>query len=1013
MIRTGSLAGRVREQAILRGALEEALGGRTIAVLITGEAGIGKTRLVEQLADEAASTDARVAWGRGWDEGGAPAFWPWRTALRSLGVTLDTDSLADGPTPSELASPGMSAASQDGGARFRLFEAVRDALTGAASRTPLVVIIEDLHAADAASLELFRFIARDPLRSPLLLVGTSREEVPEERAAAHRDLDACTTRIQLRGLDEAGVTELLRELPHADSLPRPDQILDRTGGNPLFVAQIAQLPPEEILVAVPASAREAIDRRLNSLDDRTAHVLRVASVLGRRFEVAALANLAAVAPAEARVMLRSAEAIRLVVPEPDGFWAFVHDLVREAVLASWPPRQALEVHRGAAKFLDSVGAHPSEIAQHAWLGGAPDAADRCVRAGDEAFDSLGYEDAAEWFRRALETAPTEPRARIAILIRLATALHRVGEFAARRMHALEAARLARELNDGTTFAQAAVLAAGYSDTRHDPERTAVLEEALAGLDGTDSPLRARVMGELAQNLVIGSRTGGPDRAEEGLELAVEAVAAARRSGDQAVLGWALYGRHYALMRDETVLDERERLARELVEVASASGDSDLECIGHLWLAHDRLVAGSPAEFEELLRRASQLAARNRQPFTTWTTVFPAAGIALLRGRPDEGERLADEALAAGARTGFHDVFAVDANLRYYIARARHEVVPWFESLGFSLDAPPQETTLNPEITAIVLSAAGRLDEARAALRGLDEDFGTLAAACHRAVAHWHARDPSRAEALYGRLLPFRHLWSTALILVSANGPVELSLGQLACLLGRPDDAREHLAAARTQAEAFGAAGLVQMIDEAEATLHGVTPAAACTRVERSASLTREGGDWEFEFEGRRFRVRDTVGQGYLARLLSRPGREMHCVDLATSGAGAAVEGSPGAGLDDEAKAAYRRRVEELKADIDEAAAANDSGRVEKLEQELDFLLHELRVAVGLGGRDRKTGSTEERARLSVTRALKRALERIEQTDAALGRHLSATVRTGAYCVYQPDPAAPLEWDIRV
>ena len=183
---------------------------------------------------------------------------------------------------------------------------------------------------------------------------------------------------------------------------------------------------------------------------------------------------------------------------------------------------------------------------------------------------------------------------------------------------------------------------------------------------------------------------------------------------------------------------------------------------------------------------------------------------------------------------------------------------------------------------------------------------------------------------------------------------------------------------------------------------------------------REGDYWSVSFEGRTVQVRDLKGIRYLARLLADPGREFHVLDLvaAESGRFAGAASRPGAGvshtgtgdagemLDARAKDAYRRRLAEIEDDIEQARALEDTEREMQADAERDFLVRELSRAVGLHGRDRRAASTSERARVSVTRAVRQAIVRVGEHHPELGGHLDRTIRTGTYCAYVPDPSAP-------
>jgi tetratricopeptide (TPR) repeat protein len=203
---------------------------------------------------------------------------------------------------------------------------------------------------------------------------------------------------------------------------------------------------------------------------------------------------------------------------------------------------------------------------------------------------------------------------------------------------------------------------------------------------------------------------------------------------------------------------------------------------------------------------------------------------------------------------------------------------------------------------------------------------------------------------------------------------------------------------------------------AEATLDGITGGLAGSQPARSltetATFQREGDVWLIEFAGRVARIRDGRGLHHLSRLLSDPAREFHVLDLVATDSGRGVAGPLGdAGpmLDEQAKAAYRRRLEEIDADIDDARAARDAVREAQADEERSFLLSELSRAVGLGGRDRRAGSASERARVAVTRAVRQAIARIAEHHAPLGEHLQHAIRTGTYCAYEPDPRAPVTW----
>jgi hypothetical protein len=207
--------------------------------------------------------------------------------------------------------------------------------------------------------------------------------------------------------------------------------------------------------------------------------------------------------------------------------------------------------------------------------------------------------------------------------------------------------------------------------------------------------------------------------------------------------------------------------------------------------------------------------------------------------------------------------------------------------------------------------------------------------------------------------------------------------------------------------------------------------AAATEISGNV-FRREGEYWTICFAGSMARLKDAKGLRYLAQLLADPGREFHAIDLEAAGSQpqrpvpSAARGRAGAGelpvrpdlgdagelLDATAKTAYKARLDELAAELEEAQRFNDPGRAATAAAERDFLVDELARAVGLGGRDRRAASHAERARLNVTRAIRAAMANLARASPPLGRHLAATIRTGRYCSYTPDPRAPITWELR-
>jgi hypothetical protein len=333
-------------------------------------------------------------------------------------------------------------------------------------------------------------------------------------------------------------------------------------------------------------------------------------------------------------------------------------------------------------------------------------------------------------------------------------------------------------------------------------------------------------------------------------------------------------------------------------------------------------------------------------------------------------------------------------------------------------------------------------------------------------------DTQRAKKLYELLHPFGDRIMTTSQAIYA-GPVARFLGILAAALREWDKATGHFAAARETALRMNSPPVLMRValDEAEmlakrgrpgdhdralTLLEEAQPIAAELGVERIAGriealrrelggkvdvpspevvaspdtdfaeLRREGDVWAFEYGPRSIAVRDSKGVRHIAFLLANPSLDVHAIELIGADGGQAERGRSGgdredlhgiagddAGpmLDEKAKAAYRHRLEDLKEEIEEAEAFNDPERLAMAREEFDFITSQLAGAVGLGGRDRKSASGAERARVSVTKAIRSTIKRITEHDPVLGRELDSTIRTGTFCSYEPDPRHPLSWRV--
>jgi tetratricopeptide (TPR) repeat protein len=1092
------LVGRDREMAILGAALKDALAGRGSVHLLEGEPGIGKTRLADAFAHKAEASGAKVLWGRCWEAGGAPAYWPWVQALRTyvrgrapeeLMHTLDgraSDLARILPEVGAIAGTEVAPeASDPDAARFRLFDAVMGFLMRASEADPLVIVLDDLHVADEPSLLLLRFVSDGIPNSRIVLVGALRTPYRDpgvRKLLMELGRDPGVQRTPLKGLPESAVGELIEitaGIEASDALIKA--ISDDTGGNALFVREIVDMlssaeavqAAEERRLPLPQGIGDAILRRLDPLSERCSETLILASVFGREFGLDGLGHVVDLDPDELLTALDEAESAGLIAEVPDtiGRFRFTHALVRDAVYDELPPSRRMQLHLLVGTSLErayaaNLGPHLSELAHHflksAAGGGAEQAVRYCTGAADRAVRLLAFEEAVRLYESALRAldlcSTSDRRTHCALLLELGEAHLKAGNEASAKDAFLGAAEVARDIGATELLARAAIGYGGRfvwtrpgTDTRVIP----MLREALAELGDETSTLRARLLARLA-----GALRDQPAR-DQRAALSAEAVVVAQRTGDDATLAYALTARFTANWGPENA-DEQLEIATRLVELAESIGDMDraveARLIRHKVLTYLGDITSAKADLEV----ASHLAGESRQPSHVWFVSVDGVTSALFEGRFDVAEELAPWALQLG-----RDAVALDADVSYRLhmfalRREQGRGAEIEELIRRSVSDYPGYPMFRC-VLANLYASIGLGAKAKAILDGLAENgFNSLprdnewlfAMSLLPEVADVLG-DADRAAELYELLRPFAHL--------HAYSAPELGLGSAgryvgiaALTAGRPNEAADHLERALQQNEAMGARpwtahtmydlarallargqggdarrahGLLRNCSELSGSLEMVTLEMKVASLQEGVSsptgtnrFQREGEYWTIVYDGRSLRLKDSKGLRYLSRLLAEPGREFHSLDLLTGEGGRlrsdapaeiprSVEGDVGDVLDARAIGEYRRRLTELDSDADEARAFGDQERAARAESERDFIVETLASAVGLGGRARRAGDPAERARVSVTKAIRSALDRIKRDCPDLHAHLSVTVRTGTYCEYAPDPRVPVTWAV--
>src|SRR5437667_1321137 len=876
--------GRQSELTELRAGLEDAVAGRGRFFLVVGEPGIGKTRLVEELAREAANRGHHVLWGRCWEGEGAPPYWPWIQVIRAYLGTARSEGLARVaggagaaylaqlvPELAPVQSPGPSFPPPSEHARFYLFDAVATFLRSRPDDAPLVLVFDDLQWADAPSLLLLQFLVHELRDTGMLVVATYRE-IEARQTPRVADILGALARdgrhLELRGFGEAEVALLIEgETGHSAPAALVRAVHRETEGNPFFVDEVVHLLvsegglehraasiPESL--PVPQGVREAIRRRLAPLPAPCRDALTLASVVGREFGLGALQRALGLAADELLEMLAPALQREILVRDRGtaGRYRFAHALIRETIYEELGAAERATLHMRIGEALEGLHqtdpTSPLTALAHHFLeavpaGGAEKAITYSTRAARYAEASLAYEDAAVLFERALEVLaeahPADARERCELLLARGGAQWKVGDGPGARETFRQAADIARRIGDAPLLARSALGFAGEGSRLLwvrsgvlDQPRIELLEEALHRLGDGNPGLRARLLARLAINLYWDPQ---PERV---LALSEEALTLARQLGDPGQLAAALRARLIALWRPETA-EERFAIADEIVTLGQRTGDRELSLLGHRFRIVGFLEFGDVVAADREIEAWAQIAGELRQPLHLTDLAIWRATRAIMDGRFADGEEQAKRAVELGRRE--HDA---QPAMRYEI----QTIILHFhqgrldQHLGRSQPRSDVPTPMFLRCArAFVWSETGRQTEARRELSALAKEgfplphdgawvvsMGLLSAVAAE------LNDRASAEKLYDLLVPYAGRVGIAAAGLACSGSVSYHLGLLASTLGRVADAIRHYEDAATVHERMGARPFLAWTQLAHARLL-LTRDAGAHRPEASALLT--------------------------------------------------------------------------------------------------------------------------------------------------------------------------------
>lgn len=1027
------VVGRAGPLQRLGEAVTASRGGRASAVLVSGEAGIGKTSLI-RAALHGASADrspgaAVVGWGTCWHGDGAPGFWPWMRALDKVANAVGRDAAAAAAGHdaglltlliSELGSPEPSVGDPNRH-RLLLLDAAAGWLETVAANRHVIVVLDDLQWADSSTFDLIDYVIGTPRTARLLVIGAFRhDELDQHRRARLATIGSHAGDVHLDGLTVDGVEELVSAIPGLQaSRSLAADLHRRTGGHPLFVGELARLTVAGDHATLPTVVTGAVTRRLDALSPESRRVLEVASVLGNRLLLDVLGAVTKTTAATALGHLAPAIDAGLVRTAPgDEFW-FTHDIYRETVYSQLDASHRSELHAAVGAALEArrergVEVPPGDVALHYVHAIATVEPAKAIRWADEAAQDerrrLAFSEAAGHLRRVRIAAldggwRIEPDVVTRLLMDEADNQARSGDPEVARDLLAQAARTApgpEELADVALAVQR--LGAKFSVPRD--EIIAQLETALTAVTGMSLTKQAQLTAALAREL---QHSVAQDRPRAG-PLSEEALALGRKSEDSQTIVACLLARHDALWGPGTGR-ERADLGREIAAIGATLGDVDRQAEGLILEANGLLESGD-ARFRSVLARwFSVLTARN-EPRDRYMIETRRAALALLDGDLDRAEALMVEAGRLGEQIHEPDTGNVLMSQRVALASARRDPD---ELRTLATDAV-QWWTGAPVLAHAV--AAGALAKA-GDLAGAEREVGRMVVA-----GGWQSEGSYLRSVLVGHLaeasiaLESRELCAELLAdieeiadacgvngaVVAFAGPFAHSVGILASALGDQETARSMLHRSIETSRRLGAAvwerrGETELraIDERSVS----SPWSESNDAEPElASLVHRGRVWTISWQHESGTLPNLKGLADIAILVRRRGHDVSALELA---GGQAVSGAgTDAMTDRQSLDAYRRRLDDLDAEIDAADRDANLGMSELLDSERQHLLAELRRVTGLGGRIRSNSNDPaERARKAVSGRIRDAIGRLAEITPNLAAHLDRSICTGLRCSYSP------------
>ncbi len=811
--------GRWAERNALAQLLDDARSGHPDVLRVVGEAGAGKSRLVDWAVAEATGHDMTAAVGTCSADDGAPPLWPWRQLLDRLGIEEPVGL-------THQAGTGAASAER----AFAVHDAIARAVRARASQGGgVLLVLDDLHWADSQTMRCLAHLVSSLRPGDRVALVATRRPVAEPGADL-AELDGLLARHGARTLELAGLAAeeadelVVAVLGGAAGAHAVGGWRERTDGNPFFLVELARLAAQSGGASgdVPSSVQAVVRHRVADLPEEVRDLLVLAAALGRELSPVLLAR---VADLDAEALLDRLEPAHAsgLVHDRAGLLAFDHALTRDAILAMTTPNRVARTHAHVARILESqpLGAGDAagrafDLAHH-WSAAGPlyaaNAWPAAAAAADIAAADFANVEAAELYQSALDAHALDPAsppaARYDLLLAFNESAARAGMWrdAVRAVNA--AVAVARGLGDPERVARAAAALTRYTAWTPmefgvvDHELVDDLRATLASLDRHDSGERCTLMLALAAQLYYDAGSLAEVDA-----LVDEGMAMARRLGDDTILAWAARTAHLAVWRCSR-LELRRALADEEVAAARASGDETAEAVALTGLAGVAVEAGDRSTWESASRAALDIAGRRRLAFVEFALRFVEFSLAGLRGDNGMAERADALRGLTGIRMALPAAEYVEFGIAYVLATWDPEAAGHLVEHVLALD-PDAEDPMTQAPVLQLLATSGQVDRIGPLLRravdppdnwSLSMDLETLALAASL------AGDTERSRSLADRLRPLSGRMGVAGI-SSLLGPVDGYLALVEAAIGDLDAARASAQRAEAQAREWGMTAFV-------------------------------------------------------------------------------------------------------------------------------------------------------------------------------------------------------------